>query len=317
MPGTLDRFSSSDAAGFELRTEGGVELELLESIESDRVEYTSFTTPPVAEGDEVLLIATGLLDSLAREPEGFSVIAVGSEGTLGFIRQDPELFFVHGSRDAGTLEVCLGDVDIAANFDYGEVQSTRLSPDTYELNIFDYPLGCVGQPLSPAPNTTGSLRAGERYLMLVTGEVTPDAGEAGIQIATFDDAFPLGDADRARVRFVHGASYTQVFVGALQGLSIPFGNVLTDPIGWSVESAEVAVAAGDYVLGIADAAEEEAFPVLPLVTLPFTAVGGARLWAIVAGDPSPDDEEDGFLQVMVVDSTSPRWSVTVADVELP
>lgn len=317
VPGSLSRFSTTEAAGFDLQTGGGERIELLEDVESDPEQYTSFTMPPVAEGDEVLLIATGFLGSLARESDGFSVIAVGNEGTLELIRQDPELFFVHGARDAGTLEACLGDVEIAANFDYGEIQSTRIAPDTYELNIFDYPSGCVGESLSPAPNTTGSLEAGERYLMLVTGEVTPDPGEAGIQIATFDDVFPVADDELARVRFVHGASYTQVFVGALEGGSIPLTNVLTDPIGWSVESGEVAVPAGDYVLGLADAADDDSFPVSPLVTLPYTAVAGARLWAIVSGDPTPDDADDGFLQVMIVDSTSPQWSVTVAEVELP
>lgn len=317
QPVVLDRFSTTAAAGFELETEGGERIELLEDVGSDPEQYTSFTMPPVAEGDEVLLIATGLLGSLAREPDGFSVIAVGREGTLGLIRQDPELFFLHGSRDAATLEVCLGDEDIAANFEYGEIQSTRLSPDTYALDLFNYPAGCVGMALSPAANTTGSLEAGERYLMLVTGEVTPDEGEAGIQIATFDDAFALDDQDQARVRFVHGASYSEVFVGALAGDSIPFGNKLTDAIGWSVESVEVEVPEGDYVLGIADDADQAAFPVEPLVTLPYTAAGGSRLWAIVAGDPSPNDEGDGFLQVMVVDTTTPQWGVVVADVELP
>jgi hypothetical protein len=317
QPAAIARFSTTAAAGFELETEGGERIELLEDAGSDPEQYTSFTVPPVAQGDEVLLIATGLLESLAREPDGFSMIAVGRDGSLGLIRQDPELFFLHGSRDAATLEVCLGDEDVAANFDYGEIRSTRLSPDAYQLNVFNYPAGCVGTPLSPAPNTTGSLEAGERYLMLVTGEVTPDPGEAAIQIATFDDVFPLGDETQARVRFVHGASYTQVFVGVLDGESIPFENTLTEPIGWSVESVEVQVPAGSYVLGIADASEEGSFPVRPLVTVPYTAVGGSRQWAIVSGDPSPDDEDDGFLQVMVVDTTTPQWGMTVADVDLP
>lgn len=315
---TLDRFSTTDAAGFDLETEGGDRLELLEDAGSDPEQYTSFTMPPVAQGEEVLLVATGFLGSLAREPEGFSVIAVGREGTLEVIRQDPELFFVHGSGDAGTLEVCLGDDDIAANFNFGESSSTRLSPDTYSLEIFNYPAGCVGDSLSPAPNTTGSLEAGERYLMLVTGEVTPDAGEAGIQIATFDDAFGLDDGLQDRVRFVHGASYSQVFVGALEGNSIPESNQLTAPIGWSVESVEVAVPGGEYVLGIADAAGGTfSFPAPPLVTLPYSAVGGGRLWAIVAGDPSPDDSEDGPLQALVVDTTTPEWTVATLDLEAP
>lgn len=312
---TVDRFGSTDADGFALET-SGERIEMLEAVESNPELLTSFTLPPVAEGDEVLLIATGRFDALAREPDGFSVIAVGRDGALDVVRQDPELFVLHGSRDAGTLETCSGDVELAANFDYGEIVSTRVSPGQYGLELFNYPAGCVGTPLSPAPNTTGPLEAGERYLLLVTGEVTPDASEAGIQVATFEDEFPLDDEAQARVRFVHGASYTQVFVGAVDGEGIPEPNVLTQPIGWSVESAEVAVPEGDYVLGIADAADDPSFPAPPLVTLPYQAVGGARQWAIVSGDPTPE-VDDGFLQVMVVDTTTPRWGVVVADVWLP
>lgn len=311
----VGRFGSTDADGFALDT-AGERIELLEDAESNPDLLTSFTLPPVAEGDEVLLIATGRLGALAREPDGFSVIAVGRDGALDVVRQDPELFVLHGSRDAGTLETCSGDVELAANFDYGEMLSTRVSPGEYGLDLFNYPAGCVGTPLSSAPNTTGPLQAGERYLLLVTGEVTPDASEAGIQVATFEDEFPLSDQEQARVRFVHGASYTQVFVGAVDGEGIPEPNVLTQPIGWSVESAEVAVPEGDYLLGIADAAEEPSFPAPPLVTLPYQAVGGARQWAIVSGDPTPESD-DGFLQVMVVDTTTPRWGVVVADVWLP
>ena len=311
----VGRFGSTNPDGFALET-SGERIEMLEAVESNPELLTSFTLPPVAEGDEVLLIATGRFDALAREPDGFSVIAVGRDGALDVVRQDPELFVLHGSRDAGTLETCSGDVELAANFDYGEIISTRVSPGQYGLELFNYPAGCVGTPLSPAPNTTGPLEAGERYLLLVTGEVTPDAAEAGIQVATFEDEFPLGDETQARVRFVHGASYTQVFVGAVDGEGIPEPNVLTQPIGWSVESAEVAVPAGEYVLGIADAAEDPSFPAPPLVTLPYQAVGGARQWAIVSGDPTPE-ADDGFLQVMVVDTTTPQWGVVVADVWLP
>lgn len=311
----VGRFGSTDADGFSLETTGE-RIEILENVESNPAQLTSFTLPPVAEGDEVLLIATGRLGSLARQPDGFSIIAVGRDGTLDVVRQDPQLFVLHGSRDAGTLETCSGDVELAANFDYGEMLSTRVSPGEYGLDIFNYPAGCVGTPLSPAPNTTGPLEAGERYLLLVTGEVTPDPGEAGIQVATFEDEFPPDDEGQARVRFVHGASYTQVFVGAVDGEGIPEPNVLTQPIGWSVESAEVAVPEGDYVLGIADAADDPSFPAPPLVTLPYQAVGGARQWAIVAGDPTPE-ADDGFLQVMVVDAATPQWGVVVADVWLP
>ena len=311
----LDRFEASDAAGFPIAT-AGQRLTFLEDAQSDPDVLTSFTAPGVSAGDEVLLVAAGRLDRLAREPDGFSLIAVGRDGVLERVRQDPELFVLHGSRDAGTLEACSDGAELAANFDYGELRSTRVSPGSYAVDLFDYPAGCVGAPLSPAPNDTGPLEAGQRYLLLLTGEVSPDAAEAALQVATFRDAFALERDANARVRFVHGASYSQVFVGAVDGGGIPLANVLTDAIGWSVESDQVEVPAGDYVLGIADVLDDPSFPAPPLVTVPYTAAAGARQWAIVAGDPTPEDG-DGFLQVMVVDTTVPGWGVVVADVDLP
>jgi len=313
--GAVARFETTPSAGFALDVAGGERLTLLEDAAGDAAPITSFTAPQVAEGDEVLLIATGLTGRLAREPEGFAVLAVGRDGSLGTIRQDPELFIVHGSRDAGPLETCTGDVELAANFEYGDIRAARVAPGTYDVGVFDYPSGCGNEPFSV--NTTGALEAGERYLLLVTGEVMPeDAGEASIQVATFADEFPLGDEDSARLRFVHGASYSQIYVGNVVQDQIVETNVYTSPIAWSVESVEVDLMEGFYLLGIADAVDKPAPPYAPIVTLPFEAVGGARQWAIIAGDPSPE-EGDGFLQAMVVDTSTPRWSVTLADVQLP
>jgi hypothetical protein len=315
----LERFEATAAEGFGLDTAGGQRVVLLEDVQVDAETVTSFTTPPVGEGDEVLLIAAGELGSLAREPDGFSIIAVGRDGALGVIRQDPQLFVLHGSRDAGGLELCSGDAELAANFAYGEIQSTRVSPATYDVSIHNYPSGC-GDPVFNT-NSTGALEAGERYLLLVTGEISPEDGEAGIQVATFDDAFTLDDGDGARVRFVHGASYSQIYVGAVVDDTIVAENVLTDPIGWSVESGEVAVPTGEYVLGIADAVGKPLPLYTPIVTVPYTAVGEARQWAIVAGDPTPEVSDGGFgggfLQVLAVDTTTPRWDVAIVDVVLP
>lgn len=320
LDGPLERFEVSDAEGFGLDTAGGQRVVLLEDVPVDAPTVTSFTTPPVGEGDEVLLIAAGELNALAREPDGFSIIAVGRDGALGVVRQDPQLFVLHGSRDAGGLELCTGDTELAANFTYGEIQSTRVSPGTYDVSLHNYPSGCGGEVFNT--NSTGALEAGERYLLLVTGEIAPeDAGEASIQVTTFDDAFTLGDDSGARVRFVHGASYSQIYVGAVIDDTIVAENVLTEPIGWSVESGEVAVPAGAYVLGIADAVGKPEPPYAPIVTVPYEAVGAARQWAIVAGDPSPEANDGGFdggfLQVLAVDTTTPQWGVAIVDVVLP
>jgi len=264
----------------------------------------------------VLLIATGLVSRLAREDDGFQLLAVGSEGPLEPIRQDPELFIVHASRDAESLEVCTGTQELAANanFVYGEIAVRRVAPGPYTLELFDYPSGCTGQALNGAGNATGALEAGERYMLLVTGERTADAGEASIQVAPFQDTFTLGDTASANVRFIHGASYTQIFVGAVtQGL-MEAENIYTDAIVWRAESRETAIPAGQLKLGIADAVGEPPLPYTPIVTFDVAAVGGARQWGIIAGDPTPDDADDGFLQLVTVDTTVPGWAVAFTEI---
>ena len=319
VEGTIERFESTEAEGFGLDSVGGQRLALLEDVQGDPATITSFTMAPVGEGDEVLLIAAGNLNELAREPGGFTVIAVGRDGALGFIRQDPQLFVLHGSRDAASLEACTGDTELAANLSYGEIASARVSPGTYDVSIHSYPSGCGATVFST--NSTGALEAGERYLLLVTGEVSPeDGGEAGIQVTTFDDAYPLDDDQGARLRFVHGASYSQIYVGAVVDGEISAANVLTQPIAWSVESGEVAIPAGSYVVGIADAVGKPSPPYAPIVTVDYEAIGGARQWIIAAGDPSPEETDGGalgFLQLIVVDTTTPLWGVAIVDVDLP
>lgn len=204
----LTPFSASDAEGETLDVAGGVRLSLVAEPGDDQP-ITSFTTPELVDGDGVLLIATGRLGSLAREPEGLRLLAIGPDGPLEPILQDPQLFVLHGSGDSGSLELCSGTQEVVANYSYGQMGPARLSPGSYDLQIFRYPAGCTGTALNGAGNTT-LFEAGERYLVLLTGEQTADAGEASIQAASFRDTFTLGDPSTAKVRFVHGASYTQV-----------------------------------------------------------------------------------------------------------
>lgn len=306
-------FSASDADGETLDVAGGVRLAFLAEPGDDQP-ITSFTTPELVEGDGVLLIATGRLGSLAREAEGLRLLAIGPDGPLEPILQDPQLFVLHGSGDSGSLELCSGTQEIVANYAYGQMGPARLSPGSYDLQIFRYPAGCTGNALNGAGNTT-LFEAGERYLVLLTGEQTADAGEASIQAASFRDDFTLGDPDNAKVRFVHGASYTQVYVGVVTDGSILAPNVLTPPIAWRVASAEVSVGAGALVLGIADAVGEPPPPYTPIVTFNYAAQGGERQWGIVAGDPTPDNPSDRGLQAIVVDSAPSAWTVALVDVQ--
>lgn len=305
-------FSASDAEGETLDVAGGVRLQLVADPADDQP-LSSFTTPELTEGDGVLLIATGQLASLAREPEGLRLLAIGPNGPLDPILQDPQLFVLHGSGDSGSLELCSNTVEVVANYTYGQMGPARVSPGDYDLQIFRYPAGCTGPALNGAGNAS-TFEAGERYLVLLTGEQTADASEASIQAASFRDTFTLGDPTTAKVRFVHGASYTQVYVGVVTDGTILAPNVLTAPIAWRAASTEVSVGAGAVLLGIADAVGEPPPPYNPLVTFDYAAQGGERQWGIVAGDPTPDDPSDRGLQAIVVDSAPSNWTVALVDV---
>ncbi len=307
----VDRFGGSDPDGVPIPTAGGDRIELLDS---DGLR-TAFTAPPLTEGDEVLLVATGLFGSLAREEDGFALIAVGDQGALGRIRQDPQVFTVHGARDAAVLENCTGTGGsaVAANLSYGEVQNAFVSPGEYNFEVHNYPSGCTGA-LNPGGTASGPLEAGERYMLLLTGEVTPVDMEPGIQVAPFQERFTLDGQGVAQVRFIHGASFTQIYVGAVTEGEIKEADILTAPIAWRSESQEQTLPEGSYVLGAADAGIPFAPPLSPLVTFDAGVPAGARLWGVVTGDPSIDDGDDQFLQVMIVNTAEPGWSIALIDV---
>lgn len=302
---TVSRFASTDPEGFGVGTEGAEQLIVLDSDGGD-VTVTSFTAPAIAEGDEVLLIAAGRLGALARQPDGFAIIAVGREGSLGVVRQDPELFVLHGSNDAGPLEACVDGNEIAANVQYTDLQSTRVQPGSYDIGIFEYPSGCNGTALNT--NGSGSLEAGGRYLVLLTGEVTPDAGEAGIQVETLEDAFTVDDEPDARLKVVHGASFSQIYAGSVVNDQISELNVYTGAISWTDESDEVTLMPMRYEFGIANAMGRPVLPYTPLATAFLTVSPGTRQWVIVAGDPLPEPDDGGPL-ALVVDTTAPQWTV--------
>lgn len=313
----LDRFTDSSAMGVPLDASGGERVELFAGDEL----LTAFTTPQLAEGDQVLLIATGLFGSLAREQDGFSLIAVGENGSLGRIRQDPQLFTLHGARDALSLDNCTNDFEVAANINYGEVQSAFLSPGDYDFDLFDYPSGCTGTQLNPGGNASGELEAGERYLLLLTGEQQPEGlADPDIQVATFRDRFDPADAvDGSLIRFVHGASFTVIYVGNATGdedlIATP-DDVYTEPIEWRSESEEVPLGEGFYLLGIADAGGRPEPPLSSIVTYDYTATAGSRQWGIVSGDPVEDgpDDDHGTLQLMLIDTATPNWDVQLVDI---
>ncbi len=296
----LTRFAETGATGVGLPADEALRVGI--AVGGELV--TTFTTPELPAGGEVFVIATGLLGKLAREEDGFGLLAVGPEGTIGFIQQDPEIFALHASPDAPEVDLCAGDSLLASHLTFGDVQRAQVSPGSYEVALYPSPSNCGGT--AAVVDSTGDLEAGQRYLMLATGELTPVAGEPPAQIVAFQEHFSLDMEDDAVLRIVHGASAPDVDVGVVTGSMIEDGNVLAAGLKWPNISDEIPVQPLTYQIGVAGAGAPT--PLSPIADFHVPAEAGFRGWVIAAGDLSPETTEEHF-RLMVVDTTTGPWSV--------
>ena len=297
----LNRFTETGAAGVELPAGEALQI----GIRVDGVTVTAFTTPELPEGAEITVIATGLLGKLPRERDGFALLAVGSDGSICFLRQNPTVYALHAGPDAPEVDVCTGDLMLASHLSFGLMKGMQVPPGTYDLDVYAAPSGCAGT--AATSRTTPELEAGERYLIAASGEIAPVAGEPPLQLVTFAERFSLDAPEDATFRIVHGASAPDVDVGVVTGGLIEDGNVLANGLKWPTESDEIQVQPLTYQVGLAAAGG--AMPLHPIVDFHVPVEAGFRGWVIAAGDAFPEFAEHPIELVAVDTSVSP-WTAT-------
>ena len=244
----LNRFTETGAAGVELPA--GEALQIGVGVDGENV--TAFTTPELEEGSHVIVIATGLLGRLPRENDGFGLLAVGDEGTIGFIRQNPTVYGLHAGPDApAEVDICTGDTRLYSHLTFGTIQGVQVPPGSYELDAYAAPSGCAGNPATS--RTTPDLEAGESYLVVATGELSQAEAEPPLQLVTLAEDFSLDAPDFATVKVLHAASAPDVDVGIVTGGLIEDGNVLAEGLKWPGESDELQVPPLTYQVGLAAA----------------------------------------------------------------
>ncbi|HET6584765.1 MAG TPA: DUF4397 domain-containing protein, partial [Nannocystaceae bacterium] len=300
----LMRFTETGAGGVALPA--GVALRL--GIRVDGATVTTFTTPELPDGGELIVVATGLLGKLPREADGFALLAIGPEGAIGFVKQDPTVYALHAGADAPEVDLCVGNTALATHFGFGEMKSTQVSPGSYDVDAYAAPSGCAGSPA--ISDTTPDLVAGERYLVVATGELAPAMGEPPLQLEAYRDDLTLGEDDSAVFRLVHAASAPVVDVGIVTGGMIENGNVLAAALKWPGESDELMVQPLTYQIGIASAGQPT--PILPLLDFHVPVEAGQRLFVVAAGDAFPEGLEAHF-RLLAVDTAASPWTVGAID----
>ncbi|UCG52126.1 MAG: DUF4397 domain-containing protein [Candidatus Latescibacterota bacterium] len=289
----LDPFDETGAMGVELPA--GVELQIAIWAGSPLERVTVFTTPSLPAGAELFVIATGLLAKLPREVDGFALLAVGPTGSIGFIRQNPVVFALHGSPDAPAVDIFAGAGELVDNLSFGELSGAiQVPPGSYDLTFRVHDNGPEA-----ATVTTPGLVAGERYLALASGFV---GGQPSFTLLANVDGFSVDPAG-AFVRVVHGSpDAPAVDVGTVDagGVLTPISAFTNLAFGDASVSSGTSTPIGALRIGVSATGSTT-----PVATFDIATVAGLRAFAVAAG--SLQGTGESFRLIIVNTSVFP-WA---------
>jgi hypothetical protein len=290
----LARFADTGAEGISLPSGEALQIGI-KVAGGDRV--TAFTTPALPDGEEIFVIATGTLTSPARADDGFSLLAVASTGSLGFIKQNPVVYALHGSPDAPAVDIYAGESLLVENIAFGELSGTvQVPPGTYTLDFYVTGTG-TGSPT--ASFDTPDLMAGGAYLAVAAGELAPEGTEEAFTLLAFEEMFL--STETARVRAIHASGDAPaVDIGTVAADTID--TVLFQNLAWSESSDGMGLEApvGDLTIGVAATGSTT-----PVATFDITTSAGLQTFAVAAGALAPDGVEEAFRLILVIASTNP------------
>lgn len=311
----LPRFQDTGAAGVDLPA--GQSLQVGVRAAGNKV--TAFTIPALPSRGELFVIATGQLSAKPSAANGFGLLAAG----VGFIRQNPVVYALHASPDAPPVDVFAGNGELVDDLSFGELSSPiQVPPGTYTLDFFAHVSGPARPSSHPAASDeTPALMAGERYLVVAAGFLSPagdDPGDSTFELLAFADGF-TPDADSLRLRVVHASPDAPVVdVSPLEGGLVPTHAAFNDvAYRRSSEAAGAELPSVNIQVGVAAAAASSRAPVARF-ELDTSALIGSGVFAVAVGALSPTHgENEASFRLVAVDTRVSPWSAFVIHRELP
>jgi len=289
------RFADTGAAGVALPA--GTPLNVGIWAGSPLARVTAFTTPALAAGD-YFLIATGLLAERPDAADGFGLLAVGPNGTVGLIRQDPVVYVLHASPDAPPVNVLVGGTGTALvdNLSFGELSPpVQVPPAAYALDVRVAADGALAATVN-----TPELMAGNRYLAVASGFVGGDT--PGFTLLAYQDGF--ADQGNPRLRVVHASpDAPAVDVGTWDGMEF---TALAPFSGLSFGDASAAdgttIAASALTVGVAATGTTT-----PVATFDLTLPSDLTAFAVASGSVTA---KGAAFRLQVVDTAAWPWQVS-------
>jgi Domain of unknown function (DUF4397) len=301
----LARFSDTGADGVSLPA--GAALQVGITAGGNRV--TAFTTPALPAHANLFVIATGLLAKQPREDAGFALLAVGPSGTIGFIKQNPKVYALHGVQALGPVDIFAGATELVSHLDLNNLSAgIQVPPGAYSLDFFSAAQGSERPMGSPAATLgTGMLDAGQKYLAVASG-IAAAGYRSPVTLTGYVDGFDLSAAaqSQAQVRAVHSAPN----VGPVNvGTATPAGLTSTVISGLdylqSTDAAGLQLPPASYRLGIER--PSSMFPLF-LGAYDFDLTAASRSFVVVTGTlQAPRGSR--FPRPFVIDTTKAEWTL--------
>jgi len=303
---SLARFDNTGAAGVDLPAGQSFQVGVL----AGNTKVTAFTIPALPSRGEVFVIATGQLSAKPRETNGFSLLAAG----VGFIKQNPVVYALHGSPDAPAVDIFAGNDQLVDNLSFGNLSAPlQVPPGTYNLDFFGYTAGATRPSGSPvATRATPELAAGERYLVVASGFLSPasdDPTSSTFELLPFAEGF-TADADSLRLRVVHASPDAPIVdVSPLDNNGqVPATAAFNDVTYRQASAPEgLELPSLDARVGVAAAAATDRTPAarFALDTAPFIGKG---VFAVAAGALSPSEASEASFRLIAVDTSASPWA---------
>jgi hypothetical protein len=301
----LDRFTDSGEAGFPLSAGQALQL----GIAAGGSKVTAFTTPELPAGAQLFVIATGLVGKLAREQDGFALLAVGPEGSIGFIKQNPLVYALHAGPNAPAVDAYAGDAELIDDLAFGDLAGPlQVPPGDYTLDFYAHEAGSTKPAGAAAASAkTGQLEAGERYLSIATGFLGGGNADA-FRLISLPERFDLDKQDNALLRIVHGCpDAPTVDLGILNAENV-VAPVLVPGVsfGDATEGPGMSAGIGTLPIGVTPAGANDQV----VASFHVTTAANLRAFAIASGSLGGKGEH---FQLLVVDTASTPWSVGSID----
>lgn len=295
----IDRFTSTSEEGFPLTA--GEKLQI--GIAAGGAKVTAFTTPELPEGAEILVIATGLVGEGADEADGFSLLAIGPTGALGFVRQNPYVYALHASPNAPAVDLYAGEAALTKGLNFGNLAGpVQVPPGDYAIDF--RAAGADPTSVPAATAQTGAVEAGGTYLSIATGFLGGTGSEA-FQLVSLQESFADGSPDTALARVVHGSpDAPMVDLGVLNVEGVVSPVLIPDLSFGSATGAEgLDLGVGTLPIGVTPANANNTV----VASFHVTTAPGMRAFAIASGALAP--EKGQSFRLLVVDTATSPWSV--------